>query len=138
SPGPAPAPRASAPPRMSRGRAGLPVRFSWLPLCVSFHSSKDLPMILLRIGSRVLVAALLACVAADALAQAAPRPRIGLVLGGGGARGGAHLGVLEVLEELRIPFDCVAGTSMGALVGGAYLAGVSPDEMKAKVKATDW
>ncbi|MCW5581609.1 MAG: patatin-like phospholipase family protein, partial [Luteimonas sp.] len=41
------------------------------------------------------------------------RPRTCLVLGGGGARGGAHLGILEVLEELRVPFDCVAGTSMG-------------------------
>jgi NTE family protein len=88
---------------------------------------------------RALVAALAAACAASALAQApAPRPKIGLVLGGGGARGGAHLGVLEVLEEMRIPFDCVAGTSMGALVSGAYLAGVSPEEMKAKVKAADW
>jgi NTE family protein len=64
--------------------------------------------------ARALAAALcLTACAFDALAQA-PRPKIGLVLGGGGARGGAHMGVLEVLEELRIPFDCVAGTSMGA------------------------
>ncbi len=76
----------------------------------------------------------------DALAQAAPKPRpkIGLVLGGGGARGGAHLGVLEVLEEFRIPFDCVAGTSMGALAAGAYVAGVSPAEMKETIAKTDW
>ena len=76
----------------------------------------------------------------DALAQAAPKPRpkIGLVLGGGGARGGAHLGVLEVLEEMRIPFDCVAGTSMGALAAGAYVAGVSPAEMKETIAKTDW
>ncbi len=76
----------------------------------------------------------------DALAQAAPnsRPRVGLVLGGGGARGGAHLGVLEVLEEMRIPFDCVAGTSMGALAAGAYVAGVSPAEMKETIAKTDW
>jgi len=76
----------------------------------------------------------------DALAQAASksRPKIGLVLGGGGARGGAHLGVLEVLEELRIPFDCVAGTSMGALAAGAYVAGVSPAEMKETIAKTDW
>ena len=71
-----------------------------------------------------------------ALAQATPR--IGLVLGGGGARGGAHLGVLEVLEELRVPVDCIAGTSMGALVGGAYAAGVSPGEIKELVGKTDW
>jgi NTE family protein len=63
---------------------------------------------------------------------------VGLVLGGGGARGGAHLGVLEVLEELRVPFDCVAGTSMGALAAGAYVAGVSPAEMKETISRTDW
>ncbi|HEX4943535.1 MAG TPA: patatin-like phospholipase family protein [Usitatibacteraceae bacterium] len=77
---------------------------------------------------------------AESLAQAgAPvRPKVGLVLGGGGARGGAHLGVLEVLEEMRIPFDCVAGTSIGALVGGAYVAGVSPAEMRETIRRTDW
>ena len=77
----------------------------------------------------------------EALAQApagASRPKVGLVLGGGGARGGAHLGVLEVLEELRVPFDCVAGTSMGALAAGAYVAGVSPAEMKETISKTDW
>jgi len=75
--------------------------------------------------------------AAQALAATA-RPKVGLVLGGGGARGGAHLGVLEVLEELRVPFDCVAGTSMGALAAGAYVAGVSPAEMKETIAKTDW
>ncbi len=77
----------------------------------------------------------------EATAQAtsqASRPKVGLVLGGGGARGGAHLGVLEVLEELRVPFDCVAGTSMGALAAGAYVAGVSPAEMKETISKTDW
>ena len=66
------------------------------------------------------------------------RPRIGLALGGGGARGGAHLGVLQVLEELRVPVDCIAGTSMGALVGGAYAAGVAPNEIIDLVRETDW
>lgn len=96
-------------------------------------------------GAR-LVPALFACIAGallavlPALAQptVSPRPKVGLVLGGGGARGGAHLGVLEVLEELRVPFDCVAGTSIGALVGGAYLAGVSPAAMKETSTRTDW
>ncbi len=78
------------------------------------------------------------CFASSAYAAEAQRPRIGLVLGGGGARGAAHVGVLEALEELRIPIDCVAGTSMGALVGGAYAAGVSPAHMKARIAATDW
>ena len=87
--------------------------------------------------ARALAAALCLACAFDALAQA-PRPKVGLVLGGGGARGGAHLGVLEVLEELRIPFDCVAGTSMGALVSGAYVAGVDAAQMKETVRTTDW
>ena len=54
------------------------------------------------------------------------RPRIGLVLSGGGARGAAHIGVLQVLEELHVPVDCIAGTSMGAIVGGLYAYGLSP------------
>ena len=58
------------------------------------------------------------------------RPRIGLVLGGGGARGAAHVGVLEVLEELKIPVDCIAGTSMGALVAGAFASGLTPPMMR--------
>ncbi|MGE0355310.1 MAG: patatin-like phospholipase family protein [Burkholderiales bacterium] len=75
---------------------------------------------------------------APAAGAAPARPKVGLVLGGGGARGGAHIGVLEALEELRVPFDCVAGTSIGALVGGAYLAGVSPAQMSETTGATDW
>ncbi|MEY3273204.1 MAG: hypothetical protein RLZZ341_2105, partial [Pseudomonadota bacterium] len=65
-------------------------------------------------------------------------PRIGLVLGGGGARGAAHIGVLEELERLRVPVHCVAGTSMGALVAGAWVAGRSPAEMRAAMQAADW
>ncbi len=69
---------------------------------------------------------------------AAERPRVGLVLGGGGARGAAHIGVLEVLRENRIPVDCVAGTSMGGLVTGAFAAGLSPDEMLEAMGQADW
>lgn len=58
------------------------------------------------------------------------RPRICLVLSGGGARGAAHIGVLKVLEELRVPVDCIAGTSMGSLVGGAYASGMSIPDME--------
>jgi NTE family protein len=76
--------------------------------------------------------------AAGALAQAPAPPRIGLVLGGGGARGGAHVGVLQVLEDLRVPVDCIAGTSMGALVGGAYAAGVAPADIRELIARTDW
>jgi NTE family protein len=58
--------------------------------------------------------------------------RIGLALGGGGARGLAHIGVLRVLEKESIPIDLVVGTSAGALVGGAYASGLSPDELEKK------
>ena len=85
--------------------------------------------------AKPIIAGVLACAFA---AQAAERPKVGLVLGGGGARGGAHLGVIEVLEELRVPVDCVAGTSMGALVGGAYAAGVAPRDITELVAQTDW
>jgi len=88
---------------------------------------------------RLLAAGLVLAAAASAFAQPPSKPpRVGLVLGGGGARGGAHLGVLEVLEELRVPVSCIAGTSMGALVGGAYAAGVSPQEIIENVRKTDW
>ncbi len=67
-----------------------------------------------------------------------PRPRIGLVLSGGGARGLAHVGVLKVLEEQRIRIDAVAGTSMGAIVGGLYASGMSAHEVEREVRAIDW
>jgi len=68
----------------------------------------------------------------------AGRPRIGLVLAGGGAKGGAHVGVLKVLEELHVPIDCIAGTSMGALIGGGYAAGIPADELEKFLVAIDW
>lgn len=63
------------------------------------------------------------------------RPKICLVLSGGGARGAAHVGVLKVLEEYRVPIDCIAGTSMGSLVGAAYATGMSVAEME-KINAS--
>ncbi|MET0232667.1 MAG: patatin-like phospholipase family protein [Rhodanobacteraceae bacterium] len=71
-------------------------------------------------------------------AEPAATPCIGLVLGGGGARGAAHIGVLEVLEREHIPICRVAGTSMGSIVGGLYAAGYSPDEMNEVVGELDW
>jgi NTE family protein len=65
----------------------------------------------------------------DVPATDGERPRIGLVLSGGGARGAAHVGVIRALEQMRIPIDAVAGTSMGAVVGGLYAAGLSGDEI---------
>lgn len=75
---------------------------------------------------------LIAAVSADA------RPKIGVALGGGGARGAAHIGVLRVLEEMHVPVDYVAGTSMGAVVGGLYASGLSPDEIEAALSTVDW
>src|SRR6202008_3496501 len=65
-------------------------------------------------------------------------PRIRLALAGGGARGGAHIGVLKVLEELHVPIDCVAGTSMGALVGGGYASGMRAADIEKFVTTVDW
>ena len=66
------------------------------------------------------------------------RPRVGLVLAGGGAKGGAHVGVLKVLEELRVPIDCIAGTSMGALIGGGYASGIPAAELEKFMVGIEW
>lgn len=68
----------------------------------------------------------------------AKRPKIGLVLSGGGARGFAHIGVLKKIEQLRIPIDIVVGTSMGSIVGGLYAIGLSPEEIEQGVEGIDW
>jgi len=96
--------------------------------------------------ARVLVVALLIAWLPGQAADPAPgapgspgaRPRIGLVLGGGGAKGGAHIGVLKVLEEMRVPVDCIAGTSMGAIVGAAYATGMPADELAKIVSDVNW
>ena len=104
--------------------------------------------------SRILIgpiaAAVLACAAnclaaaespppqAPQVPQARATPRIGLVLSGGGARGLAHIGVLKVLREHRVPVDFIVATSMGSIVGGAYAAGHTPEEMEALVAGADW
>jgi NTE family protein len=66
------------------------------------------------------------------------RPVTALVLSGGGARGAAHIGVLQVLEELRVPVDLVVGTSMGSLVGGLYSSGYSPQAIETSLTGLDW
>ena len=70
--------------------------------------------------------------------EAAERKKVGLVLGGGGAKGVAHIGVIKVLEEAEIPIDYIVGTSMGAIVGGLYSIGYSTDEIDSMVLAQDW
>ena len=77
--------------------------------------------------------------AADAPPRAAGAPpRIGLALSGGGARGIAHVGVLKVLDEMRIPISCVTGTSMGSIVGGTFAAGRPPEKLEEIVLEADW
>ncbi len=66
------------------------------------------------------------------------RPRVGLVLSGGGARGAAQIGVLKALEENNIPIDFIAATSMGAIVGGLYAAGYTTAELESLVVGTNW
>jgi NTE family protein len=65
-------------------------------------------------------------------------PRIGLALSGGGARGLAHVGVLKVLDEMRIPISCITGTSMGSIVGGTFAAGRTPAELEEIVLTANW
>ena len=100
----------------------------------------------MKIRSRIhthMLAAILGCAAllntvavhaqagdTTAAASTTKRPKICLVLSGGGARGAAHVGVLKVLEELRVPVHCITGTSMGALVGASYASGSSVSEME--------
>lgn len=68
----------------------------------------------------------------------AARPKIGLVLSGGGAKGAAHIGVLKYLEEAGIPIDYIAGTSMGSIVGGMYALGYSSSEILDVINSVDW
>ena len=66
------------------------------------------------------------------------RPKIGLALSGGGAKGVAHIGVLMALEEMGVPIDYVAGTSMGSIIGGLYASGYTPEQIYKLVKEVDW
>jgi NTE family protein len=75
---------------------------------------------------------------AERLARQNGRPRLGLALSGGAARGMAHVGVLKVFEEEGIGVDCVAGTSAGAIVGGALAAGLSPEEIEKIARGMRW
>jgi NTE family protein len=92
-----------------------------------------------RIFILLLLLALLSPVVADEHGDDQPdRLKIGLALSGGGARGGAHVGILKALEEMNIPVDYIAGTSMGAIVGGFYAAGYSADEINRLMLEVDW
>ncbi len=79
-----------------------------------------------------------AAASAPAPAVAASHPRIGLVLSGGGARGLAHVGVLKALERAHVRIAAIAGTSMGAIVGGLYASGMSADQLETELRRIDW
>ena len=68
----------------------------------------------------------------------APRPKVGVVLGGGGAKGAAHIGVLQYIEELGVPVDYVAGTSMGSIIAGLYAMGYEPEELAELIANMNW
>ncbi len=105
-----------------------------------------------RLGVLALSLSVLVTVAAPAGSQEAPQPplqapptlpqsptpRIGLVLSGGAALGAAHVGVLKVLEELRVPVHAVVGTSMGAVVGGLYASGLTASDLERELLGVDW
>ena len=77
-------------------------------------------------------------VAACFLSASAARPKVGLVLGGGGAKGAAEVGVLKVIEEAGIPIDYIVGTSIGSIVGGLYAAGYTADELDTLFQTQEW
>ncbi|MCB1845329.1 MAG: patatin-like phospholipase family protein [Halioglobus sp.] len=96
------------------------------------------PAALMAALLQLILPAAAAAMHADKTPADGERPRIGLVLGGGGARGAAHIGVLRELERLHIPIDAIAGTSMGAIVGGLYAAGKTPADLEEIVASLDW
>lgn len=70
--------------------------------------------------------------------QEGERPKVGLVLSGGGARGFAHVGAISVIKEAGIPIDYITGSSMGSVIGALYAIGYSPNQMEEIIKAIDW
>ncbi len=84
------------------------------------------------------ISVILLLVSLFCLNAAAQRPKVGVVLCGGGAKGAAHVGVLKVLEENNIPIDYIAGTSMGAIIAGLYAIGYSANELDSLIMAQDW
>jgi NTE family protein len=102
------------------------------------HGRNKREAVMRRWSGTTLAVVLLVCQSPALAGTAGPSPRIGLVLSGGGARGIAHIGVLQWLEEHRIPVHCVAGTSMGGLVGGFYAMGYSSAEILDLVRTFDW
>lgn len=92
----------------------------------------------MSLGKRLLLCLLALLLAGPLAADDGGRRRVGLVLGGGGAKGAAEVGVLKVLEEAQIPIDYIAGTSIGAIVGGLYAIGYTPADLDTLFRSQDW
>lgn len=104
----------------------------------SFPRVAELRNTMIRFLRRFFSLALLILIAGAPVCAEEVRPRVGLVLSGGGARGAAHVGVLKVLDEMRVPIDAIAGTSMGAIVGGLYASGMSGLEIERLLRSLNW
>ena len=105
-------------------------------LIFRFSAFAMMALLAVTLLSATLVPTALAATTAEP--SAGPHPRIGLVLSGGGALGAAHVGVLKVLEEMHVPIDVIAGTSMGAVVGGLYASGRTAADLERLIKEIDW
>lgn len=96
----------------------------------------------MKIFTKTILTVLLSLISLNAFSQedadTASRPKVGLVLSGGGAKGAAHIGVLKYIEESGIPIDFIAGTSMGSIVGGMYALGYTADEILDLISNVDW
>ena len=92
------------------------------------------------LGTLILALSASVSLAEDSTSEDPPldRPTVGLVLGGGGARGAAHIGVLEVLRDMNVPIDYVVGTSMGSIVGSLFAIGLQPEEIQTSVVGVNW
>ena len=97
--------------------------------CIKFAAGIEMVM------RKILIIVLMAAMVLPAMAQ---RPKVGLVLGGGGAKGAAEVGVLKVLEEAGVQVDYIVGTSIGSIVGGLYAAGYSASELETMFQTQEW
>lgn len=104
----------------------------------AFHRRARSPLPWSRAARTALALTLLLAAVGSRADLASARPRTCLVLSGGGARGITHIGVLKVLEEMHVPVDCIVGTSAGAIIGGVYASGASPDEIERAIRGADW
>lgn len=94
--------------------------------------------LILAILSVIVISITISAQRSTLTAQRITRPKVGLVLGGGGAKGATEVGVLKVIEEVGVPIDFIAGTSIGSIVGGLYSVGYSVDQLDSLFRNEDW